>query len=92
MSKFKLFTTSMPREPVSEIVYCDIQVSDVNDVSVLFNDLMDINKKEDEFEFDARLNAVGSSKVNRAPRESMAIGAENAFKPGFGSKPAQNAP
>lgn len=82
-SRFKLFSSLEPREPVSEFVYCDIQVNDVNDVSVLFSDLMDINKSEDSFDFDARMNAVGSSKVKRAPRESMAIGAEISFNPGF---------
>lgn len=45
VSKFKLFSNLVPRQPVSEFVYCDIQVNDINDISVLFSDLMDINKK-----------------------------------------------
>jgi hypothetical protein len=36
-----------------------VQVNDENDVSVLFNDLMDINKKESEEDLDARFSALG---------------------------------
>ena len=50
-------------------VSCDVQVDDENDCSVLLNDLMDLNSKEDN-DFDMRLSSAGM--VKRAPRESMA--------------------
>lgn len=50
-----------------------------NDVSVLLNDLMDVNKNSDEEDFDARMSQFGFESQKRAPRESMAIipGAQN---------------
>ena len=67
-------------------MYCDIQVSDANDASVLIKDLMDMNRNESMADFDARMS--GFERVNRAPRESMAVGAEMQFRPTqVGQKP-----
>lgn len=83
-----------------------MQVVAENDVSVLLNDLMDMNKNNNAVDFDARMSEFGLESQRRAPRESMAIvpGADLAFRPEMnigqqpirpmqpgGMKPAQQA-
>lgn len=75
VASFCLRTNDEANAVVGPKVTCDVQVTDQNDVSVLFNDLMDINKKESKEEIDARFSALGFEREGRAPRESMAPGA-----------------
>lgn len=58
-----------------------MQVNAENDVSVLFNDLMDINKKESSEEFDARFSEFGFDREVREPRISMAVGPDDMLNP-----------
>lgn len=69
VAQFSVRTNDAAGTVVCSRVSCDVQVDNENDCSVLLNDLMDLNTKEDNY-FDIRMNAAGMEK--RAPRESMA--------------------
>lgn len=62
-------------------ISCDIQVSDEKDVSVMLEDMMDMSKSESQDELDQRLSMFGIEREARAPRESMAPGAQERFNP-----------
>lgn len=75
VAKYSVRTNDADGVVVCATVSCDVQVDDENDCSVLLNDLMDVNHKDDEF--DQRISAAGLQA--RAPRESMAPISAEAF-------------
>lgn len=76
-ANYNLRTNDEANNVVCARISCDIQATAENDCSVLLNDLMDINNKSVEHEFDERMSVFGVESQKRAPRESMAIGAAN---------------